>query len=279
MCVQNICAQNICVQIASKEILDNVSLGLHAGHVTALVGPNGAGKSTLLAVLAGDLAPQRGTVTLNDRAIRSMKPLELARSRSVLPQHTKTLFSFDARAVVAMGRFPWDDRGDDGTVVMAALDRVGASHLADRSFPTLSGGEQTLVNLARILAQQTAVVLLDEPTAALDLGHQELVLMIARELADAGHTVVVVLHELNLAARYADRIVVLHAGRIVADAEPSEALIAEHISVIYGHRVAVIDHPLLPGRPLVLPVALLATPPSPPPTRSPTARTESLIAQ
>ena len=183
MCVQNICAQNICVQIGSTEILDNVSLELHAGHVTALVGPNGAGKSTLLAVLAGDLNPSHGTVTL------------------------------------------------------------------------------------------------DEPTAALDLGHQELVLMIARELADAGHTVVVVLHELNLAARYADRIVVLHAGRIVADAEPSEALIAEHISVIYGHPVAVIDHPLLPGRPLVLPVALVATPPSPPPTRSPTAKTESPFAQ
>lgn len=113
-----------------------------------------------------------------------------------------------------------------------------------------------LVNLARILAQQTAVVLLDEPTAALDLGHQELVLTIARELAGAGRTVVVVLHELNLAARYAERVVVLHGGRVVADAPPSQALIAERISVIYGHPVAVIDHPLVPGRPLVLPTPL-----------------------
>ena len=264
----SVCAQNVSVRIGAKTILDDVSLTLRPGEVTALVGPNGAGKSTLLAVLAGDLQPTAGTATLDGVAIRGMKPLELARARSVLPQHTKTLFSFEARAVVEMGRFPWNDRSDDDHFVEAALDRVGARHLSDRSFPTLSGGEQTLVNLARILAQQTAVVLLDEPTAALDLGHQELVLTIARELADAGRTVVVVLHELNLAARYAERVVVLHAGRIVADATPAEALIAEHISVIYGHPVAVIDHPLLPGRRLVLP--------APPP---PSTHTENGIPQ
>ena len=163
-----------------------VSITLHLGEITALVGPNGAGKSTRLAVLAGDLAPSTGSVTIDGGAIRSMKPLELARTRSVLPQHTKTVFSFDARAVVEMGRFPWNDRSSDDRVVAEAVDRMGATHLCERPFPTRSGGEQTLVNMARILAQQTAVILLDEPTAALDLGHQELVLTIARELADAG---------------------------------------------------------------------------------------------
>ena len=242
------------VTIANRKIVDNVSVRFMAGEVTALVGPNGAGKSTLLSVLSGDRAPTTGTVRLNETPIGSYAPMALAQQRSVLPQHTNTLFTFTAHEVVAMGRFPWDGpAADDSAIADDCLERVHAHHLRDRSFPTLSGGEQALVNLARILAQDCAVVFLDEPTAALDIGHQELALSVAANLADEGRTVVLVAHDLNLAARYAHRVLVLDAGQLVADGAPMEALDSTLLSRLYRHPVVVLDHPFLPGRPLVLP--------------------------
>ena len=242
------------VTIANREIVDNVSIRFNAGEVTALVGPNGAGKSTLLCVLSGDRTATAGAVWIGETPISTYTPPALARQRSVLPQHTNTLFSFTAREVVAMGRFPWDSRAiDDAAIAECCLERVHAFHLRDRSFPTLSGGEQALVNLARILAQDCRIVLLDEPTAALDIGHQELVLRIASELATEGRTVVLVAHDLNLAARYAHRVLVLDAGRLVADGTPMQALESTLLSRLYRHPVMVLDHPFLPGRPLVLP--------------------------
>jgi iron complex transport system ATP-binding protein len=251
-------ARNVRVRFGAVTIVDGVDLDVHAGEVVALVGPNGAGKSTLLGALAGDLA-HTGSVTVDGNEVASLRPVALARHRAVLPQHTKTLFSFTAADVVRMGRYPCDDGRDDTDVVAESLDRVGATPFASRAFPSLSGGEQTLVSLARVLAQSTPVVLLDEPTAALDLAHQEAVCQVARTVAEEGRAVVVVLHELNLAARYADRVAVLEAGRLVRDADPNTALEEAMLSRVYGHRIAVIDHPLLPGRRLVLPHPYAAT--------------------
>ena len=242
------------VTIANRKIVDNVSIRLMAGEVTALVGPNGAGKSTLLSVLSGDRAPTTGTVRLNEMPIGTYAPMALARQRSVLSQHTNTLFTFTAHEVVAMGRFPWDGRAvDDSAIADHCLERVHAQHVRDQSFSTLSGGERALVNLARILAQDCPVVLLDEPTAALDIGHQELVLNVAANLANEGRTVVLAAHDLNLAARYAHRVLVLDDGHLVADGAPVEALDSALLSRLYRHPVVVLDHPFLPGRPLVLP--------------------------
>jgi iron complex transport system ATP-binding protein len=241
------------VTIGPAQILNGVDLDVCPGEFVALVGPNGAGKSTLLSVIAGDRAATSGSVTVGGSPVSSYRPLKLARLRSVLPQTSKTMFSFDAASVVAMGRHPCTDPQNDRAVIRESLERVGAVHLANRSFPTLSGGEQTLVGLARVLAQQTPIVLLDEPTAALDVAHQELVCAIGSELASQGRAVVVVLHELNLAARHSDRVVVLHGGRVVVDAPPADALCADRLSRVYGHPIAVMDHPIHAGRRLVLP--------------------------
>ena len=245
--------ERVSVSIGERSILENVSVDFSPGQITALVGPNGAGKSTLLSVLSGDRKPTCGMAWVGGSPVEQLAPLALARQRSVLPQHTNTVFSFSAADVVGMGRFPWETSShEDATIAQTCLERVGITHLGTRSFPTLSGGEQALVNLARVLAQDAPVVLLDEPTAALDIGHQELVMRIASELADEGRTVILVVHDLNLAARYADRVLVLDAGRITADGSPSEALEAPLLSRLYRHPFVVLDHPFLRGRPLIL---------------------------
>lgn len=240
----------------ARRVLDTVDFAVAAGEIVALVGPNGAGKSTLLAALAGELALSEGSVELDGRALEHWTPLDMARRRAVLPQSHTVGFPFTAREVVAMGRAPWvrTARGErDGEVVAAAMASADVAHLAMRSFPTLSGGERARVALARVLAQDTATLLLDEPTAALDLGHQEAVLRLATERAAAGAAVVVVLHDLGIAAAYADRVAVLESGRVAADGPPREVLTTELLSQVYQHPVEVLDHPVT-GAQLVLPV-------------------------
>jgi iron complex transport system ATP-binding protein len=178
----------------------------------ALVGPNGAGKSTLLSVMAGDLLPSTGAVMLDGIDLAAWKHRALARRRAVLTQEHRLAFGFRVDEVVAMGRAPWartDREDDDETVVADAMERTETGHLAARVFPTLSGGEKARASFARVLAQETSLVLLDEPTAALDLRHQDQVLAQARSLAQEGHAVVTVVHDLSVAAAYADRICVL----------------------------------------------------------------------
>ncbi|BDT91701.1 hemin import ATP-binding protein HmuV [Nocardia sputorum] len=240
----------------ARRVLDGVDFEAVAGQVVALVGPNGAGKSTLLAVLAGELAPSAGTVELEGRPLAHWTTLDMARRRAVLPQTHTVGFPFTAREVVAMGRAPWvrtERREHDEQQIAAAMAVTDVAHLATRSFPTLSGGERARVALARVLAQDTATLLLDEPTAALDLGHQEAVLGLAAERAAAGAAVVVVLHDLGVAAAYADRVAVLDAGGIAADGPPREVLTTELLTKVYQHPVEVLDHPVT-GAQLVLPV-------------------------
>ncbi|GGM46837.1 heme ABC transporter ATP-binding protein [Dactylosporangium sucinum] len=233
-----------------RPVLADVDATMTAGEVLALVGPNGAGKSTLLSVLAGDLGPDRGEVTVDGRPLGDWTPVELAMRRAVLPQHHLLSFPFPVVDVVRMGRAPWPDEGED--IVAGAMAATGVAHLATRSFLALSGGERARVALARVLAQRTGVLLLDEPTAALDLHHQELVLRIARERATEGDAILVVLHDLGLAAAHADRVMVLSGGRVVADGPPAEVFTPDLLTDVYQHEIEVLPHPRT-GTPLVLP--------------------------
>lgn len=246
----------VTVEVAGRRILDGVDLEVRPGELVALIGPNGAGKSTALSALAGDLRPHAGTALIDGVEAHGLRPHELGRRRAVLLQQKGVSFSYPVREVVAMGRTPWartPEASRDDERVADALARTGVAHLADRDVTTLSGGELARVSLARVLAQGCPIVLLDEPTDALDLGHREQVLALAAELARDGHAVLAVLHDLDLAAAYADRVVLMDAGRVVAEGRPEEVLTASRIGDVYGHPVEVVPHPST-GAPLVLPV-------------------------
>jgi iron complex transport system ATP-binding protein len=242
-------AEGIGVSVRARWLLRGVSISVSPGEIVALVGPNGSGKSTLVRVMAGDLEPTTGSVMLDDRPIGGFRPHDLALRRAVLPQQTIPQFAFTAREVVEMGRGP--HRGNDQTVVAASLARTESSHVADRTFPSLSGGEQARVSLARVLAQEAPLLLLDEPTASLDLRHQQLVMEVARDLATEGAMIVAVLHDLNLAAGYADRIALMHDGRLVADGPPWQTLTEPLLTEIFACPIAVTEHPVR-GCPLVI---------------------------
>ncbi|WP_395245344.1 heme ABC transporter ATP-binding protein [Agromyces sp. MMS24-K17] len=249
-------AEAVTVSVDGADLLAAVDFAASPGRVHALIGPNGAGKSTLLGVLAGDRTASSGAVTLDGRPLAGIGLAALARHRAVLTQEHAVTFPFPAREVVEMGRHPWSRTpaaDDDEAAIDEAMAQTDVSHLAARTVPSLSGGERARVALARVLAQRTPVLLLDEPTAALDLRHQEDVLRLARERASAGGTVVVVLHDLNLAAAYADDLTLLRGGRVHATGSPAEVLTADAIGEVYGQAVDVLPHPRT-GVPLVLPV-------------------------
>lgn len=249
-------ATGIGVTIDGKRILEDVTIDVRAGEVHALIGPNGAGKSTLLATITGDQAVTTGRIVIAGRPLEAWSTRELARRRAVLLQHNDVFFPFTVQQVVEMGRAPWQRtvlEQDDDAAVAGAIAATDIARFADRQVPSLSGGERARAALARVLAQRTGILLLDEPTAALDLRHQEDVLRLAREAAAAGDAVIVVLHDLNLAAAYADRISLLQAGRLVTTGSPAEVLTAERVSEVYRHPVEVIRHPTT-GALIVLPI-------------------------
>ncbi len=241
------------IQVPSgKWLLRDVSISLIKGEILGIVGPNGAGKSTLLAAMAGDLATDTGQVLLDDQPILSYKPAQLALRRAVLPQQSVIQFAFTAREIVTMGRSARNSDSDKA-IVDAVLEQVDAIHLSDRVFPSLSVGEQSRVSLARILAQETPILLLDEPTAALDLRHQQLVMEVARTLAAQGAAVAVILHDLNLAAAYVDRVGILRDGELEAVGTPWETLDRPTIERVFECAVEVTRHPAR-DCPLVLPL-------------------------
>jgi iron complex transport system ATP-binding protein len=248
--MSTITAESVAWHVEGRAIVDDVDLELRGGELIALAGPNGAGKSTIVRLLAGDLKPTRGTIHVAGRPLAELGPAEQARLRAVMPQHTTIQFAFTVRQVTAMGRYPHGESADDDAIVDEAMRETDVAHLAERSFLTLSGGEQSLATLARVVAQQGGVLLLDEPTASLDIRHRAHVMSIARRAAEEGAAVCVVVHDLNLAAAYADRIALLHEGRKVCDDGPWEALTAERLSEVFEHEVAVTrspigDHPLV----------------------------------
>jgi len=239
-------AHGVTLSFGRRPVLDSVDLDVRRGEVLALVGPNGAGKSTLLSVLAGDIAPDAGTVRLEGRALGEWRLREMSRERSVLTQEHRISFPFPAVDVVRMGRAPWRgcaEEDDDDRVVAEAMAIADIEHLAGQSFGLLSGGEKGRTSFARVLAQRTGVLLLDEPTAALDIGHQESVLAQARSQAAAGAAVVVVLHDLSLAAAWSDRVALLHHGRVAAEGAPADVFTAPLLSLVYDHPIDVLTHP------------------------------------
>lgn len=240
-------------RIGAATLLSDVGFEAASGELLALVGPNGAGKSTMLSLLAGDLAPTEGRIHLFDRSPQDWSALELARRRSVMTQHHSQAFSFTVEEMVRMGRAPYPVSERDPGIVRSALAATDVLHLGTRDVTTLSGGEMARTVFARVLTQQARIVLLDEPTAALDLKHQEALLQQARALADAGACVVVVLHDLSLAARYCDAIAMFSRGHLVAMGAPGTVLTAPRITEVYGQNVEIIAHPRS-GRPLVIPV-------------------------
>ena len=252
------------VRIGPATLLDALSLGVAPGEVLAVVGPNGAGKTTALRLLAGERQPTAGSVRLDGRPLSETPADALALRRAVLPQESGLAFGFSALDVVLLGRTPHrTTRRTDLAAAGRAMEQAGVDHLADRRYPTLSGGERQRVHLARTLAQLDGpasgdgaagrYLLLDEPTSALDLAHQHSVLKTARRQAAEGVGVVAVLHDLNLAAQYADRIAVLAAGRLVAVGTPAAVLTPTVVRCAFGITVVVTAHPCA-ACPLVVPV-------------------------
>ncbi|MEH6820866.1 MAG: heme ABC transporter ATP-binding protein [Dietzia psychralcaliphila] len=239
-------AEGVTVRIGGRVLLDAVDLDVYAGEVLALVGPNGAGKSTLLGVVAGDTDPDSGRTLLDGTDLRRWRLGDLARRRALLTQANSVAFPFTVREIVAMGRAPWAalPEDDDEEIIDESLTATDTSHLQSRTFPTLSGGEKARASLSRALAQRAGVLLLDEPTAAVDLRHQETVLELARTVADAGGAVVVVLHDLELAAAWSDRLVMISDGRIRAEGPPDQVLTADLVEEVYQQPVLIHRHPV-----------------------------------
>lgn len=241
-----------------RKLLDGVSLTVQAGQLTAILGPNGAGKSTLLRVCSGDLAPEEGGARLDGVDLLSWPLDQIAKRRAVLPQLSGLEFPFTVREVVRLGRLPHGDAdsGSGAALVERALTAMELGGLADRRYPLLSGGERQRTHAARVLAQlglegrPGAWLLLDEPTSALDLVHQHRLMENVRAFVDGGGGAIAVLHDPNLAARYADRIALVSRGQVVAEGPPDRILDPDILGPVYGVRVDVVhldgwDHPLV----------------------------------
>jgi iron complex transport system ATP-binding protein len=252
-------ARAVSVQIGAKRLLDRVSLAVAPGEVIALVGPNGAGKSTLLRTLSGEFAPTEGTVVLKGREPRAWGPRALARQRAVLSQSIAVTFPFTVAEIVRMGA--GDLRGAKvEELVDAALAEVDLAGFRSRIIGTLSGGEQQRAHFARVLVQLAVgeqvsgpgILLLDEPTASLDLRHQLDLVAAARRCADRGVTVVAIVHDLNLATLLARRIIVLEQGRVATDGSPRDSINEDVLQRVFGV-VSAVDRVPQPDLPFVLP--------------------------
>jgi iron complex transport system ATP-binding protein len=230
---------------APRPALDGITLDIQTGGCTAVLGPNGSGKSTLLRVLLGTVAATTGSVTCFGRPISGWTRAELARRVGVVPQGEVEAFPMTARALVAMGRYPylgpWRREGpSDAAAIDEAMARCDVTQFAERSVDTLSGGERQRVRIARALAQEPAALALDEPTTSLDLKHEMAIAGLLRTLADAGTTIVLVTHNLSIAARYADQVVLLDEGRLAAAGPTADVLTAARVEQVFGWPVDLI---------------------------------------
>jgi iron complex transport system ATP-binding protein len=247
---------NLHLELGKKTILSNVSAQFNYGHLTVLLGPNGTGKSSLLKVITQEL-PMRGDVFFHGKAIQKWPSRTLAKHMGVLPQTSSLVFNFLAQEVVELGGIALDcPNAEIQKLAQKNMQRTDTEHLATRSYPSLSGGEKQRVHFARVLTQleqsdEKKLLLLDEPTAALDLSHQHQTLTLAKKLAQQGAAVVIVMHDLNLAAQYADRVMILNEGNIVADGSPWQVLTEHNIEQVYQCKTRVIAHPDL-GYPMVI---------------------------
>ena len=249
--------QNVSLSLGKRRVLDAVSITLILGEVTVILGPNGAGKTSLIRLLAGLIAPETGSVTLDGALLTTLGPMERARRIGYLPQNGAPAWNVSARELVGLGRLPHRSRFSaptpiDEAAIDAALAATDAGHLADRTMDAMSGGERARVLLARVLAGEPRWLLADEPLASLDPAHQLDILALLRAQAERGIGVVAVLHDLTQAARLADQIVLLKGGRLIAAGSPADVLTAPLLASTFG-----IDAEITranDGAPLVVPV-------------------------
>ena len=233
---------------AERAAVLDVSLRVERGRITALLGPNGSGKSTVLRMVAGTLAPDTGAISVMSRSLAEWPRRELAREVGVVQQSEEIAFPISGRDLVALGRFPYlGNWRREGPADQAAIERAmricDVEAFAERPIATLSGGERQRVRIARALAQEPSLLLLDEPTVALDIRHEMAIFELLRELAEAGVAVLIVTHNLNLASRYADRLLLLDGGRMIAGGRPASVLTREVVERVYRWPVRITPHP------------------------------------
>jgi iron complex transport system ATP-binding protein len=242
--------RDVCFRYAQPWVLQGCSLDVSEGEILGVIGANGSGKTSLLKLMAGLLSPQEGRISLHGRDVTALPSEEMARLVALVPQESQVLFPFTVGELVLMGRvvhqkgWGWES-GEDLRIVRQAMRIMEVDHLATRTFQALSGGERHRTVIARALAQQTPILLLDEPTAFLDLKHQIEIFGILKELNRERHvTVVLVSHDLNLASQHCDRLLLLHGGRPYRTGPPKEVLTVEHLRVAYGCDVLIDSHPM-----------------------------------
>lgn len=248
---------NLSVDVPGRRLLDGVTLDLPAGRMIALIGHNGSGKSTLLRALARQVAPAAGQAWFEDRALADWRPRDYARRLAFLPQHPPPAEVVTVRELVALGRYPWHGAmgrfsATDDAAVAAALAECALEPLAGRLVDTLSGGERQRAWLAMMVAQAAHALLLDEPISALDIAHQVEVLSLVRRMChDQGRSAVIVLHDVNMAARFCDHVVALRGGRLAMQGTPADLMRPETLAAIYGLPMQVLAD--ASGRPAALP--------------------------
>lgn len=245
-----IAVHNVCKSFDRQPILKDVEMSVHRGELFGIIGPNGSGKSTLLKLLSGVESVESGTVRLDGREIGTYSRREMAQWVAVLQQDALPAIGFTVRDVVEMGRFPFqnwlgDEAEDQAVLLDGIMEKLGLLHLAERTLEHLSGGERQRVALAKVMAQQPKLLLLDEPTTYLDIGYQvQMMDAVRRWQTEADLTVVAVLHDLNLAAQYCDRLLVLHDGAVAQVGTPHEVIRRELIAAVYGTEPIITAHPV-----------------------------------
>lgn len=236
-------------EIDGKTILSTTNLTFAAGKVTTLLGHNGCGKSTLVKLLSRQNSPSSGQVLFDQRAVSNFSHLEFAHQVAYLPQHPPMTDGVTVRELVCFGRYPWKGAfgrysKEDYAIVDQAIEKVGLTNFTDRFIATLSGGERQRAWVAMLLAQKSQCILLDEPTSALDVAHQHELLALVRELNQSlGLTVIMVLHDLNMAAKFSDHLIALHSGKVIASGTPKDLMTPETLKQIYGMELALFHLP------------------------------------
>ncbi|MFE0449726.1 ABC transporter ATP-binding protein [Streptomyces sp. NPDC058914] len=256
--VSRLAARGVTVGYGGRVVIDDLDVAIPSGVITTIIGPNGCGKSTLLRTLSRLLKPAKGTVVLDGEDIGRLRTRDVAKKLGLLPQAPVAPEGLTVADLVARGRHPHQSwlrqwSSDDAAVVERALAMTGVSDLADRPVDALSGGQRQRVWISMTLAQGTDLLLLDEPTTYLDLAHAIDVLDLVDDLHESGCTVVMVLHDLNLATRYSDNLIVMRAGSILAQGHPRDVITAELLREAFGLRAQVIEDPV-GDRPLIVPI-------------------------